>query len=147
MSVETPCTLPAQFLAPYIICTFVLTCGLTPWMMWESCFLTASASSAVIVCPCPMPPETGPWLRRSGKTIIRLLPIDDICLTIIVEAPLPIASTEMTAAMPTMMPMQVRSERVLLRIMARIATLNTMPKFIVRIIANFAARDSLFDFL
>ena len=28
-SVATPCTLPAQFFAPYIICTMVLTWGLT----------------------------------------------------------------------------------------------------------------------
>ncbi len=114
------------------------TAGETPLTRWPSSRLTASASPAVIVSPAPMPLLTAPFRLRSGKTIIRLFPIDEISFTIIVEAPLPIASTEITAAMPTMMPMQVRSERVLLRMMARIATLKTMPKFIACIIPKTA---------
>ena len=46
---ETPCTLPAQFFAPYIICTVVRTWGLTPFTRPASSRFTASASPAVIV--------------------------------------------------------------------------------------------------
>ena len=76
-----------------------------------------------------MPDETASRRPRSGNTITRLFPIDEISFTIIVEAPLPIASTAMTAAMPTMMPRHVSSERVLFRAIASSATLKIIRKF------------------
>ena len=50
-----------------------------------------------MVCPAPMPERTCPRRFQSGNTIMRLLPIDEISLSIIVEAPFPIARTAMTA--------------------------------------------------
>ena len=114
-SVETPRTFPDQFFAPYIIWAPVFTWGLTPCTRWPSSRLIASASPAVIVWPWPRPPETGPWLRRSGNTITRLLPIDEISFTIIVFAPSPIAIARMTATMPMPMPRHERNERTGLR--------------------------------
>ena len=65
-------------------------------------------------------------IRKSfGSTLV----LDDISFTMADCAPLPMASTAITAAMPTIMPMQVRRLRVLLRSMASIATLNIIPKF------------------
>ena len=129
MSVDTPLMRLCQFFPWYIIWHVTFTVGETAETRCESSRLTAWASPAVMVCPCPMPTDTASLLRRSGNTITRLLPIDDISLTIIVDAPLPIASTAMTAAMPTIMPRHVRSERVLLRAMARRATLNIIIRF------------------
>ena len=110
-SVATPCTFPDQFFAPYIICTVVLTCGLTPCTRCPSSRLIASASPAVIVWPWPIPPETGPWLRLSGNTIIRLLPIEEISFTIIVFAPSPMAMARITATIPMPMPRHDRNDR------------------------------------
>jgi hypothetical protein len=62
--------------------------------------------------------------------MMRLFPIEEISLTIIVEAPLPIARTEITAAIPTMIPIQVKKDRVLLRKIASIDTLKTIQRFI-----------------
>ena len=59
----------------------------------------------------------------------RLLPIDEISLTIIVWAPCPMAITAITAAMPTIMPMQVSIERVLFLAIALAATLKIIAKF------------------
>ncbi len=58
-----------------------------------------------------------------------LLPIFEISATMLREAPRPIASTTITAAMPKMMPSIVRALRVLLRQIARTATRKIMNTF------------------
>ena len=58
-----------------------------------------------------------------------LLPIFEISATMLSEAPRPIASTTITAAMPKMMPSIVRALRVLLRQIARTATRKIMNTF------------------
>jgi hypothetical protein len=57
-------------------------------------------------------------------------PIDEICAIIIVDAPLPIANTAITAAIPTMIPMHVKIDRVLFLAIARIDTLKIIQRFI-----------------
>ena len=106
----------------------VLTWGLTLFTRCPSSRLIASASSAVIVWPCPIPPDTGPRLRRSGNTIMRLLPIDEISLTIIVFAPSPIAIARMTATIPMPMPRHERNERIGFRPSDLRETLNIVRK-------------------
>jgi len=60
--------------------------------------------------------------------MMMLFPILLISRTIMACAPWPLATTAMSAAMPTMMPSAVSSERVLLRKMARSATFRIMKK-------------------
>ena len=102
----------------------------------------ASPSDAVSDCPSPAPPCTpaAAW-RCSEKIITTLSPIFEICATMLALAPLPIASTTITAAMPKIIPSIVRAERVLFRQMARAATLTIMAMFIQRRVAsrNFSA--------
>lgn len=68
--------------------------------------------------------------RCSLKIITTLSPIFAIWATMFWLAPLPIASTTITAAMPKMMPSIVSALRVLLRQIALTATLKIMRRFI-----------------
>ena len=65
------------------------------------------------------------------KTMTACAPIDMVAdIDIIAEAPLPMASTAITAAIPTIIPMQVKRLRVLLRSIANIDTLKIIHTFI-----------------
>ena len=101
----------------------------------------ARPSDAVRLCPSPAPPCTpaAAW-RCSLKIITTLSPILPICATMLAEAPFPIASTTITAAMPKMMPSIVSEERVLFRQIARTDTFMIMKMFIARNPVEIAAR-------
>ena len=94
----------------------------------------ARPSDAVRLCPSPAAPRTpaAAW-RCSEKIITMLLPIFEISATMLRDAPRPIASTTITAAMPKMMPSIVRALRVLLRQIARTATRKIMNTFMHRL--------------
>src|SRR5262245_895456 len=75
----------------------------------------ASASSSVSVVDVPEPPRTPPWEALPALTVIMFVPAPLIWSSIMDVAPLPIATSVITADTPMIMPSMVRAVRILLR--------------------------------
>ncbi|KUG22806.1 hypothetical protein ASZ90_007417 [hydrocarbon metagenome] len=74
----------------------------------------ASASAVVNVDWLPPPILTPPCEVLPGMTMIKLLPILEICAETFRLTPVPTASMIITALTPIMIPSMVRAERILL---------------------------------
>ena len=95
--------------------------------MPETSRAIASASSSVRYERLPIVERE----ERSGKTIIKLLPKEDICSSMLLFAPAPTAKAAMTAATPMMMPSAVSIERVLFLRRAVTDAVNTSGRAII----------------
>ena len=96
---------------------------------WRTCDAIAKPSSTVRVDAAPMPALTPPLIVLPGRIMTRLLPRLEIVASMLVRAPVPMATVTMTAATPMMMPKTVSSERWRLRISARKAIVTACSRF------------------
>src|SRR5665213_3292520 len=101
---------------------------LTPAAVYctPSTFAMAAASSGVSVLALPCPWRTPPCEKLPALTMIMLVPVDWICDSIDVCAPVPRATIVITAATPMIMPSIVNAVRSVLRLRALRAMRNTM---------------------
>src|SRR5262245_36187316 len=99
----------------------------------------ASASSSVSVVDVPEPPRTPPWEALPALTVIMFVPAPLIWSSIMDVAPLPIATSVITAETPIIMPSIVRPVRILLRPSALNAMRNVMTGDIVVSLSAAAA--------
>ncbi len=79
---------------------------------------SASASSGVSEVAIPWPWRTPPDMKLPALTLIRLVPADLTCSSIVAWAPRPSATIVITAPTPMIIPSIVRMVRILLRLSA-----------------------------
>src|SRR3989454_5958369 len=120
----TPVTEVVQFCSSLTIDAVERSCG-AAWRTEGTSDWIAFRSSQVRVGSDPNPPKTPRCELDPGRTIRRLVPIDEKACSTRAFAPSPITTMAMKAPTPMMIPSAVRNDRMVLRPRARNARRRT----------------------
>jgi hypothetical protein len=123
-STSVPCTCVDQFWFPAMTWPREFTPAATYWT--PGTCRSEVASSAVSVVAMPAPWRTPADWKLPELMLIRLVPADLTCSSIVACAPRPSATIVMTAPTPMIIPSMVRMVRILLRLSAFTAIRSVM---------------------
>src|SRR6185437_272776 len=127
---SVPVTRVYQFWLSETTCALVPAPGAASAMVGTSCSM-ALISSFTRVLVAPPPRRIPPLLTLPELMYSRLVPMDAIWFCTCCSAPCPRPTVAITAPTPMMMPSMVSSERILLRVSARIAIRKIASKSIM----------------
>src|SRR5688572_20523851 len=113
-STSVPSSLVDQFWLPAMTCARRLTPG-AMYCTSGTSFLIASTSSGFRLAAAPDPPRTPPIVKLPAEMVTMFVPPALICASICACAPVPSATSVITAETPMIMPSIVSAVRILLR--------------------------------